>query len=330
LGKEETMQRPRLAKDIMVSRLVVLSPRTPVFDGIRQLLRHRITGAPVVDADQRYLGVFSEKCCMGVLSLIARQAAERQEAPVRTPLVRDFMVTSLVTLDPSTDVFDAIGFLLRNAISGAPVVDADGKYLGIFSEKTSMRVLVDAAYDQIPSTEVAAFVNADPGRLITEENDLLHCAQMFIETPYRRLPVLRNGKVVGQVSRRDVLIHAHIVSTGVQDKDSILMERGNQIDLSDSDLVQTAAALESAEVGQFMDCNARTITEDVDVLSIAQTFLTTPYRRLPVLRGVQLAGQVSRRDLLHAMHRSLEQLPRREKSLLYLSSLCDRTESPIE
>ena len=61
------MDGPRLAKDIMVTKLVTLSPHTHVFDGIRLLLKHEITGAPVVEDDQQYLGVFSEKCCMGVI-----------------------------------------------------------------------------------------------------------------------------------------------------------------------------------------------------------------------------------------------------------------------
>ena len=55
------------------------------------------------------------------------------------------MVRKLVTLTPESDVFEAIGQLLKNRISGAPVVDPEGNFLGIFSEKTSMQVLISAA-----------------------------------------------------------------------------------------------------------------------------------------------------------------------------------------
>ena len=48
--------------------------------------------------------------------------------------VRDFMRRQLVTLDTDTCVLDGIGNLLRHNISGAPVVDAGGKFLGMFSE----------------------------------------------------------------------------------------------------------------------------------------------------------------------------------------------------
>ena len=76
----------------------------------------------------------------------------------RPMLARNIMVTRLVTLSSVMDVFEAIGLLLRHRISGAPVVDPDGNYVGVFSEKESMRVLLDAAVDSLPCTSVDGFV----------------------------------------------------------------------------------------------------------------------------------------------------------------------------
>lgn len=123
----------------------------------------------------------------------------------RAPVARDFMATKLITLRPEDDALDAMRKLLQYRISGAPVVDESGNYLGVFSEKTSMNFLLDAMYEQLPSNEVRAFMNTDANRTIHEETDLLQCIQMFKSTEYRRLPVLRDGKLVGQISRRDVL-----------------------------------------------------------------------------------------------------------------------------
>lgn len=324
------MNGPRLARDIMVSKLVTLSPQAHVFDGIQLLLRNRITGAPVVDEGQRYLGVFSEKCCMGVLMLTARLAAQRSHTSVRTQSARDFMARNLTTLSPHADVFEAIGNLLKNRISGAPVVDDERNFLGVFSEKTSMRVLVDAAYEQLPSTEVGAFTNTDFGRVISEDTDLLHCARLFLQTPYRRLPVLRDGKLVGQVSRRDVLAAQSLIPSDAGEWERMLLQHSDEIDRSDGVPEGVHGRLSSTEVHDFMDVNARTIGEDIDLLSIAQIFLNTPYRRLPVLHDWQLVGQVSRRDLLQAMHRMMDVVPRREKALLYLSSFLERSEAPID
>ncbi|MEM6329175.1 MAG: CBS domain-containing protein [Planctomycetota bacterium] len=118
---------------------------------------------------------------------------------------RDFMVKKLVKLRPEMDVFDAVRLLLRNRISGAPVVDADGKHLGVFSEKCCMHVLLDAAYEGLPTNRVGSFMDAN-AQTITPETQLLSIAQVFLLTSYRRLPVVdAGGKLVGQISRRDVL-----------------------------------------------------------------------------------------------------------------------------
>ena len=117
---------------------------------------------------------------------------------------RDFMVKKLVTLSPQMDVLDAVQRLLKNRISGAPVVDADGNFVGVFSEKCAMQVLLDAAYEQLPSNEIRLFMDTD-AQTIEPDTQLLSIAQVFLLTSYRRLPVLEDGRLIGQVSRRDVM-----------------------------------------------------------------------------------------------------------------------------
>ena len=123
-------------------------------------------------------------------------------------LAKDIMIEKVVTLRPDMDLFDAIALLLKHRISGAPVVDDQGMYIGVFSEISCLRMLVKAAYDQLPTTQLFAFVATDD-QTIDESTDLLTIAQLFLSTEQRRLPVLREGKLVGQVSRRDVLSAAH-------------------------------------------------------------------------------------------------------------------------
>lgn len=118
---------------------------------------------------------------------------------------RDFMVQRLVTLRPEMDVIDAVKLLLKNRISGAPVVGPNRAFMGVFSEKCSMHVILDAAYDQLPTNEVRAFMDTE-AKTIGPDADLLSIAQVFLLTSYRRLPVVaEDGQLLGQVSRRDVL-----------------------------------------------------------------------------------------------------------------------------
>ena len=66
------MLQPKSANEIMVTKLVKLSPENDVYDGITRLLKYNITGAPVVDRDHNFLGVFSEKSCLSVFGMLAR------------------------------------------------------------------------------------------------------------------------------------------------------------------------------------------------------------------------------------------------------------------
>ena len=86
--------------------------------------------------------------------------------------------------------------------------------------------------------------------------------------------------------------------------------------------------LPSSEVRAFMNTDRdRTITEGVDLLSIMDTFLRTPYRRLPVLAGDKLVGQISRRDALTAATKALDS-PRvaGSRQLLYVSAFAQRVD----
>lgn len=119
-------------------------------------------------------------------------------------LARDIMETKLITLTADMDLHDAAQLLVRNRISGAPVLNEDGTLEGLLTEKDLMTALIDAVYDELPSTKVSSYMNREP-YTISEDLDLLSVAQLFQTHPFRRLLVVRDGRLMGLVSRRDVL-----------------------------------------------------------------------------------------------------------------------------
>lgn len=123
---------------------------------------------------------------------------------METIRVKDVMAKKLVTLRPDTDIYQAISILLKNRISGAPVVSSEGRFVGVFSEVNCMSVMVTGSYHNLPNSRVSTFMDKAP-KTISEETDLLTAAQIFLKSHVRRLPVLRGDRVVGQVSRRDLL-----------------------------------------------------------------------------------------------------------------------------
>ena len=258
---------------------------------------------------------------MNVLAGALGASGDRQSIDT-LPRAKDIMVTRLVITTPGMDAFQAIGHLLKNRVSGAPVIDDEGKFVGVFSERYAMKVLVAAAYDQLPTLDVAACMNTDFERMMSEEVDLLRIIQIFAEDYFRRLSVMRNEILVGQISRRDALRVTQKLLTERR-RDSV-----REYENSHEEFDNTPAE-EMFMVSTFMNKQPRTITEDTDYLSMAEIFLNTNNRRLPVLHEGKLIGQISRRDLLHAVYEILAVPPEREASLLYLSSLMERSDAPV-
>ncbi|MDX1513995.1 MAG: CBS domain-containing protein [Gammaproteobacteria bacterium] len=118
--------------------------------------------------------------------------------------VRDYMAANLVTLSPEMEILRAIHLLVEKRISGAPVVDEHGNMVGVLSEQDCMKVALDAGYYEEYGGHVHEYMSK---KVETVEADasILTLAERFIEGKYRRFPVVEDNRLVGQISRRDVL-----------------------------------------------------------------------------------------------------------------------------
>ncbi len=126
-------------------------------------------------------------------------------ASFRNLTARDIMVRKIFVLRPHIEVCNAIRMMLKHRIAGVPVVDLEGRYLGTFSEKSCLSMLLAMEYDNAPTTEIGNFMDTK-ARVVYEDTDLLSIVDIFLNEPYRRLPVLReDNELVGLVCRRDVL-----------------------------------------------------------------------------------------------------------------------------
>jgi len=118
--------------------------------------------------------------------------------------IKDVMATELITFTPDTLIGTAIQSFLNNKISGAPVVDNSGNLVGILSEKDCLGTLLESSYYNNPSGYVKDYMSVKITS-ISLYDSLSEVAQKFLDLRFRRFPVLDNGKLVGQISRRDVL-----------------------------------------------------------------------------------------------------------------------------
>lgn len=124
---------------------------------------------------------------------------------LRSVKVEDYMTTQLVTFKPETELFAAINIFSETNISGAPVVDDRGELIGMLSEVDCLKAILQHTYhEEEKGGCVGDFMTVEV-ETVPADADIIALSELIISGQRRRMPVLRDGKLVGQISRKDVL-----------------------------------------------------------------------------------------------------------------------------
>ena len=118
--------------------------------------------------------------------------------------IKEFMAKQLITFQSDTPIETAMESFLENKISGAPVLDNQGKLVGVLSEKDCMRTLFESSYYNNLGGFVKEYMSTDL-KTINIHDTLSNVADEFIKSRFRRFPVMEGNNLVGQISRRDIL-----------------------------------------------------------------------------------------------------------------------------
>ena len=120
------------------------------------------------------------------------------------PTVDDYMARDLITFMPGGDIHMAVKVLLNERISGAPVVDHRGRLVGVLSKKDCFEVVYNTSYHQEWGGRVEEYMSKDV-KTIESGTDIIKAADFFVSSSFRRFPILKNGRMTGQISRADLL-----------------------------------------------------------------------------------------------------------------------------
>lgn len=128
------------------------------------------------------------------------------EAPI---LVADYMTTKLITFSPDQSILDVMEKFAKHHISGGPVLDTNGFLVGIISEADCMKQISESRYFNQPILDksVEKFMTKTV-ETIPHDISIFDAANIFAQHNRRRLPVMKNGILVGQISRKDIVIAA--------------------------------------------------------------------------------------------------------------------------
>ncbi len=147
---------------------------------------------------------------MGIKSFMGPRAKSTTKKQYDAPiLVSDYMTKRLVTFSPEQSILEVMEAFAKNKISGGPVMDDNGFLVGIISEADCMKQISESRYFNQPILDksVEKFMTKEV-ETIPHDISIFDAAGIFDKHNRRRLPVMNDGILVGQISRKDIVIAA--------------------------------------------------------------------------------------------------------------------------
>ena len=142
---------------------------------------------------------------MGIKSF---QGSRKRQTPTANSSlkVKDYMTTDLVTFKPQQSMQDVVEAIIKFKISGGPVVNDRNELVGVISEGDCLKQLSESRYYNMPfdhdSVEKRMIRDVET---IDGNMDVFDAANKFLSCKRRRFPIVENGKLVGQISQKDIL-----------------------------------------------------------------------------------------------------------------------------
>lgn len=115
--------------------------------------------------------------------------------------VKDLMTKTVITIPDDMAIEQICKILTRNSLSGVPVIDNRSKLIGFVSERDIIATIASGDF----LDKKAKDIMCKKITTVKQETPLSQISKIFTDKPFRHLPVVKKGEVIGIISRRDVL-----------------------------------------------------------------------------------------------------------------------------
>ncbi|WP_223551317.1 CBS domain-containing protein [Aestuariivivens sp. NBU2969] len=143
---------------------------------------------------------------MGIKSFIGARRNKNSTYDNIPLKVSDYMTRHLITFKPDQTIESVMQTLIKHRISGGPVVNEKNELIGIISEGDCIKQISESRYYNMPMQDktIEKHMVADV-ETIDGNMNIFDAANKFLNAKRRRFPIVENGKLVGQISQKDVL-----------------------------------------------------------------------------------------------------------------------------
>lgn len=115
--------------------------------------------------------------------------------------IQDVINRNVITVNPEQSIEEIAKILTKNNLSGVPVIDKKGRLIGYLSERDMIRSIPDGGF----ATKKAKDIMTKKVISVEENASFESISQIFTEYPVRNIPVTKKGKIVGVISRKDII-----------------------------------------------------------------------------------------------------------------------------
>ncbi len=298
-------------RDIMTANPQKVTPETSLAEVARLLLSSTFTGLPVVDKDNRPVGVISQgdliyKAGMPIrIGLLA--ASDQKEVGaflevLGTRQAREVMTKPPVAIRQDALVTEAVTLMLRKGVKRLPVVDEAGKLVGILSRVDVFHVSLRECPDwqafkrqeiAVNLRSVADIMRRD-ALTVLPETPIEEVIRLIDTSQIQRVSVVdKEGNFLGLISDRDLLAAFSDRSAGLW---NYLVSK-----ISSGERGRLWEDLRTKTAGEVMNTNIVTIRDDAPIDEAIRLMLARAIKRLPVVDAAgKYQGMVSREALLRA------------------------------
>jgi CBS domain-containing protein len=142
---------------------------------------------------------------MGIFNFQGKRSIKKETAD--SILISDYMTRNLITFKPTDSIIHVIQTLIEHNISGGPVVNDKYELIGVISEGDCMKQISESRYYNMPmdtnrTVEKAMAKNVET---IDGSMNIFDAVDKFLKSKRRRFPIVEKGKLVGQISQKDIL-----------------------------------------------------------------------------------------------------------------------------
>lgn len=265
-----------LVKDWMTSPVITGTPEMALSEA-RQIFNERhIRALPILQGD-KVVGLINRLVLIGLDLSILGNEVWNLGINVADETAADVMKTNVITITPDATILHATRTMLENKINALPVLE-NGKLIGILTSSDLLRFIIKM-YQPLDKKVTVADYMTDEVVTVTRQTTLLEAHTLMGAKHIRSLPVIENGKIIGLVTRTDLMS---------SDPSRPAMQNSSE----------TSTKVLAQPVEKVMVSNVITIAPTAELTEAAKIMLEKKIHCLPVVdEKQQMLGIITESDL---------------------------------